>query len=225
MQGSSRITYDVDIVFCIDATESMDNIIDIVKANAIYFYEDVTDVMKSKGKTISQLRLKVIIFRDYAADGDNAMLATGFFNLPYDAEAFRACIESIRPYGGGDDPEDGLEALAFAMDSDWSRSGFKRRHVIAVWSDAPTHELGYARAYPEYPRNMVSDFRELSDWWMDPSFMDQSAKRLLLFTPDEPYWSVISDNWDNVIHIPSQAGSGLREVTYRQIINSISNTI
>lgn len=225
MQGSSRITYDVDIVFCIDATESMDNVIEIVKDNAINFYGDVVDVMKKKGKTISKLRLKVIIFRDYAADGDNAMLQTDFFHLPNDAEDFKSCIASIQAYGGGDEPEDGLEALAFAMDSEWSRSGIKRRHVIAVWSDAPTHELGYARGYEEYPKDMVTDFRELSAWWDNPEIMDQSAKRLLLFTPNEPHWSTISDYWDNVIHIPSEAGSGLREVTYKQIINSISNTI
>ena len=56
-------------------------------------------------------------------------------------------------------------------------------------------------------------------------YMDQSAKRLLLFAPDVPYWSTISDNWDNVIHFPSRAGEGLQEVDYSQIVDTISNSI
>lgn len=35
----------------------------------------------------------------------------------------------------------------------------------------------------------------------------------------------ISDNWENVIHFPSEAGNGLNDVNYEQIIDSIANTI
>lgn len=33
--------YHVDIVFCIDCTETMDNILNIIKARALSFYADV----------------------------------------------------------------------------------------------------------------------------------------------------------------------------------------
>lgn len=224
-KGESKITYNVDIVFCIDATESMDNVIHIVKRNAINLYSDVMNVMAKKGKIISKIRLKVIIFRDYLADGDEAMMMTDFFDLPGDAEDFKECVDSIVAEGGGDDPEDGLEALAYAIDSDWNRSGMKKRHVIAVWSDAETHPIGYGRSFENYPEGMVSSFRELTDCWNRQDLIDQGAKRLLLFTPDLPYWKQISENWDNVIHYPSIAGDGLKDITYNQIINSISNTI
>lgn len=230
MPGSYKVTYNVDIVFCIDATESMKNVIDIVKENAIHFYSDVTKVMEEKGKTINRLRLRIVVFRDYLADGEDAMLVTDFFELPYESEGFDACIRSIRVFGGGDDPEDGLEALAFAMDSDWNQEGVKRRHVIAVWTDAPTHRIGFSRNAPEYPPEMMTSFEELSEWWGsigsdEESRMDQSAKRLLLFAPDAPYWNTIAANWDSVIFHPSIAGNGLNEITYQQIINAISNTI
>ena len=55
--------------------------------------------------------------------------------------------------------------------------------------------------------------------------MNQSAKRLLMFAPDAEYWNTISDNWDNTIHFPSEAGNGLSEIDYHQIIDAISNTI
>ena len=74
--------YNVDMVFCIDATGSMGGLIDKVKNNALNFYQDVQKMMTNKQKKIAQLRVRVIAFRDYAADGDDAMMVTDFFNLP-----------------------------------------------------------------------------------------------------------------------------------------------
>ena len=228
MASNYKLTYNVDMVFCIDCTGSMDNIIDIVKNNALNFYKDVTNVMESKNKNITQLRVRVVAFRDYIADGDKAMLVTDFFKLPEEAEAFERCVRSLNAEGGGDDPEDGLEALAYAIKSKWNTEGMKKRQVIVVWSDAETHNLGYGRSMPNYPGKMAVDFNELTAWWGDrqnTGFVNQSAKRLLLFAPNGQYWSTISDNWDNVIHYPSEAGRGLGEFDYQQIINAISSTI
>lgn len=230
MENGFKITYNVDMVFCIDATESMGGMIETVKTNALHFYNDVVDEMKKKGKIINQLRIRIVAFRDYLADGDSAMLVTDFFDLPRDSSVFESCVHSIMPMGGGDEPEDGLEALAYAMKSDWNEAGIKKRHVIVVWSDAATHEIGYGKNSSSYPANMARSFPELSSWWGDrgsgqAAVMNQSAKRLLLFTPDSRYWSSISDNWDNVIHCPSVAGNGLNELDYHQIIDAISNTI
>ena len=104
----------------------------------------------------------------------------------------------------------------------------KKRHVIVVWSDDATHDLGYGMAEPNYPNGMPKNLAELTAWWGDvqnPGYMDANAKRLLLFTPDYPYWSDIAKNWDNVLHFPSEAGQGLAEIDYRVIIDAISNTI
>ena len=75
---------------------------------------------------------------------------------------------------------------------------------------------------------MVRDFDELTSWWGDANqegYMDQNAKRLLLYAPDAPYWNTITANWDNVLHFPSEAGQGLDEVSYQEIIDTISNSI
>ena len=228
MGSNYKITYNVDLVFCIDATMSMDNIINIVKNNAINFYQDVKKVMLQKHKVISQMRIKIIAFRDYLADQEKAMLCTRFFNLPEEASAFQNAVMSIEAQGGGDDPEDGLEALVYAIRSDWTKEGMKRRQVIVVWSDAGTHPLGFGSESPSYPSNMAKNFDELTAWWgnkQSGGYMDYHAKRLLLFAPDEEGWSSISNYWENVIHFPSEAGMGLNEVNYQQIIDSIANTI
>lgn len=228
MGSNYQITYNVDMVFCIDCTGSMGNIIEIVKNNALNFYQDVTDAMDKKHKNISQLRVRVVAFRDYKADGKDAMLVTDFFKLPQEADEFEKCVRSLKAQGGGDDPEDGLEALAYAIKSKWDTEGMKKRQVIVVWTDAATHPIGFGKDCECYPNGMAKDIKELSSWWggaQQEGYVDNNAKRLLLFAPDAPDWNVISQNWDNVLHFPSEAGEGLANLEYEEIINTISNSI
>jgi len=236
--GSNRMSYNVDIVFCIDCTESMDNILNIVKKRATDFYHDVQNGMEEKGKAIDQLRVKVIAFRDYLAFEkekekntflNQPMLISDFFVLPKEDRKFDISVRSLKPSGGGDDPEDGLEALAYAIRSDWNTSGSKDRHVIVLWTDQPPHNIGFAKNTVSYPKGMAKDFDELTEWWGDksePGYMhEQSAKRLILFAPNEGAWKSISENWDNVIHYPSEAGNHLRDVDYQTILSCIFQTL
>lgn len=228
MNEQLKMTYGVDLVFCIDCTGSMRKIIDIVKKNALNFYEDVVREMGKKHKRIDEMRIRVIAFRDYIADGDDAMLCTDFFTLPQEANLFEECVSSLVAEGGGDPPEDGLEALAYAIRSDWSTSGSKRRNIIVVWTDASTHPLGFAKGAPQYPEGMARDINELTLWWGDAQnkgYVNNQAKRLLLFAPDAESWNFISENWDNILHFPSQAGQGLREFEYGEILDVIANSI
>lgn len=228
MGSNYKIKYNVDMVFCIDVTGSMDNIIEIVQKNAMNLYQDVQKCMEQKGKHVDNLRVRVIAFRDYLADDEDAMLVTNFFTLPDDAELLKKCVNSLVAKGGGDDPEDGLEALAYAIKSKWNMESAKKRHVIVLWTDDDAHELGFGKKSPYYPSGMASDIRELTAWWGDtdePGFMDQEAKRLVLFAPDMPGWRQVSESWDKVLHYPSDAGNGLKDVEYNQIISVISQTI
>lgn len=224
--------YTVDMVFCIDATGSMEDftgtqtkIINMVKQNAINFYGDFNRIMDEKGKRVRQLRVRIVAFRDYMADGEHAMMVTDFFQLPQQAKEFEACVNSIHADGGGDIPEDGLEALAYAIKSKWTTEGAKKRQVIVVWTDADTHRLGFGSGSRFYPKGMPSDLGALSDWWDDPTLMKQNEKRLVLFAPDEGNWKYISDNWNLTWHIPSAAGNGLAEQNYSEILNLIANSV
>ena len=55
MAGNFKMTYGVDLVFCIDATMSMDPVLDVVKNNALNFYQDFARVMSAKNKNVSDL--------------------------------------------------------------------------------------------------------------------------------------------------------------------------
>ena len=90
MASNLKMTYNVDLVFCIDATGSMSGVIEMVKQNAINFYYDVSKAMETKGKNINSMRIRIVAFRDYKADGEDAMLTTDFFTLPVDADLFKS---------------------------------------------------------------------------------------------------------------------------------------
>ena len=224
-----RLEYNVDIVFCIDATGSMGPLLDMVKENALTFYRDLMNEMTQKGKNIDRIRARIVAFRDYMADGKNAMLTTDFYDLREESDRFDAVIRSLHPEGGGDEPEDALEALAYAIKSKWTKGGDKRRHLIVVWSDASTHPIGYSAAAMNYPRKMVKTFDELTNMWdgdaKSGGLMDSNAKRLLIFAPEAEYWTDIAETWDNVIHFPSEAGSGLDRLSYQEILAQIINSI
>ena len=158
------LKYNVDIVMCIDCTGSMGDLLDTVKNNALKFYSDLCKRCEEKGKEISELRIRAIAFRDFGCDRDAAVADTGFLNIPDEESDFKNFVSGLHPAGGGDEPENGLEALAMAIDSDWTNGGDKRRHVVVVWTDASTHPLGVGSENPTYPQNMPSDFDELTDW-------------------------------------------------------------
>jgi hypothetical protein len=89
MAAPRALSYAVDIVFCIDVTGSMSPIIDQVKANALRFYDDVQSNLTAKGKNVDQLRVRVIAFRDFVADGAAALAESPFFTLPGERASFQ----------------------------------------------------------------------------------------------------------------------------------------
>jgi len=223
------LNYNVDIVMCIDCTGSMGGLLENVKANALKFYPDLKESCAKKDKEISQLRIKVIAFRDFNADGDEAIEQTEFLSIPDNEDEFKRFINHLTPCGGGDEPENGLEALALAMKSDWTTGGDKRRHVIVVWSDASTHPLETSLTKNEYyPQGMPANLDEITNWWEDEQsgvMPSRTAKRLVIFAPDASAWTEIGLNWGNTIHHPAKAGAGLTDVDYETIMATIANSI
>lgn len=228
---SGDFRYAVDIVFCIDVTGSMTPVIDAVKQNVRSFHDRLGSAMAEKSKQISQLRLRVIAFRDFPDDPGNAMETTDFLTLPDQQADFERFVSRLHATGGGDEPESGLEALSVAIDSRWERGLDRRRHVIAMFTDASAHQLGNAaaRMVATYPQSVPESIDELFERWGYPSSqeatMENAAKRLLLFAPDTLPWNVIAADWNNTIFLPSKAGDGLEEFEMEEIINAIANSI
>ena len=224
---SQGISYAVELVLCIDQTGSMHSIIDRVKEHALSFSTDLSKALADKGKEIDTLKVRVIGFRDYYYDGSDSMIMSDFFKLPDDNSKFQDFVRGLHPTGGGDEPESGLESLAYAIKSPWSLSGAKNRQVIVVWTDASAHplEASSAAGLSGYPTDLPRDFDGLTEWWEGQTHMNASAKRLILFTPDAAGWSDIAANWEQTIHLASEAGGGLSEMEYATILDVIANSV
>ena len=154
------VTTYVDIVFCIDVTASMAPIIDTVKDLTLDLYDDlITNMREKNNRIVKQLRVKVIAFRDYYCDGPYAMEESVFFTLPEQKAQFRDFVSSLQAKGGGDEPENALEAMALAMKSDWVKvtnpNTERARNVVVIfapedaypWSDM-AEEIDYAAVVP-----------------------------------------------------------------------------
>jgi hypothetical protein len=144
------ITYTVDLVLCIDQTGSMSPIIDRVKASALSFSSDLREALAAKGKVIDALRVKVIGFRDFYFDGNRSIESSDFFTLPEENDRFKAFVSGLRADGGGDEPETGLEALALAIQSPWTKSGTRQRQLIVV-GQMPAHIRSTRTLHPSRP--------------------------------------------------------------------------
>ncbi len=225
--GQQGLKYFVDVVMCIDCTGSMHGILNTVKKNALKFYDDLKEACLKKNKNITQFRVKVIEFRDYNADQEKGMNETEFFMLPDEMVKFNDFVSGLVADGGGDEPENGLEAVSLAIKSDWTGGGDRRRHIIIVWTDASAHPLESDLTKNEYyPEDMPADFDEFYDLWQDPdlSLMSENEKRLLIFAPDVYPWTDM-EPFDLAIHHPAKAGQGLTDYDYETILHSIVESI
>ena len=86
--SSMDIETNVDIVFVIDATESMQPLIDKVKSLTLSFREELEKGLKENRRIIKNLRIKVVVFRDYYVDDKYAMEESRFFILPDEKQDF-----------------------------------------------------------------------------------------------------------------------------------------
>ena len=221
--------YYVDIAMCIDATGSMSPIIDEVKRNAMSFYQRFIDAMEESDKEVAQLRIKVIAFRDYKKDAE-PMKQSEFFVLPSQNSEFEAFVNGIEASGGGDVPENALEAIAYALKSDWTTGGDKRRHVILMFSDAPALPLGARADCGSYPtEEMPADLAQLGSWWegTDQTFdstYQPSAGRMVVFAPNAEPWTELQA-WNRYWPAFSPAGGGLDTVEIETAIALLVGSI
>lgn len=199
----------------------------VLKNNALSFHEQLGVKLKEKDRSVSKLRIKVIAFRDYYCDSV-PMLESRFFSLPAEKEEFQNFLFTFEADGGGDEPENGLEALALALKSPWVKEGDKRRHITVLWTDASAHRLedSKVKSVPSgtYPEDIVSSFDELSDYWHG-QFIDQKAKRLIVYAPDSYPWTDLGADWDNCICVASKAGEGLSDVDFDEILSIIAGSV
>ena len=75
----------IDVVFCMDGSgsaqdvrESGKSVVEMAKQRLKNIYSDFSDACFERGRNLEQFRVRIIVFRDYLADGEHAMMVTDF---------------------------------------------------------------------------------------------------------------------------------------------------
>lgn len=220
-QGKKRC---VDIVFCIDGTGSMSPCFDNVKSNACRFYADFSSCMVSMGSEIDMMRVKMIVFRDYKSDGSNAMVESRFFELPGEEDQFSAYLSGLSARGGCGEDANGLEALYYAMKSDFV-TGTNDRQVIVLCADTTAIPLLERNIYSNYPSEMV-DYDGLLELWLGSqrysSKLNQRNKRLVMFAPQGTIYDDMKQRFNRSVFQPVEIHNGLDDISFESIMKIIA---
>lgn len=214
----------VDIVFCVDGTGSMSPCIDSVKSNARRFYSEFVNTMVSLGSEITMLRIKMIVFRDYKSDGQRSMMQSQFFELPEEEAEFAAYLNSIQAVGGCGEDANGLEALYYAMNSDFV-TGPKDRQVIVLFADTPAIPIGARKNCVGYPAKMVDDNGLLETWLCTQTYaskLREKSKRLVMFAPSGSNYEKMKMQYNRSVLEPVEMHRGLDDVPFDTIVKIIA---
>ncbi|MCR4661296.1 MAG: VWA domain-containing protein [Clostridia bacterium] len=225
----------VDIIFCIDGTGSMSPCIESIKNNAKKFYQDLANVMtEDYNSSIESLNIKVITFRDYNSDKDNCIQTSEWFDMSTtDKDKYSDYLSNIVAQGGGDDPENGLEALYLAMTTKWNCNGVKDRQIIVLFTDADAHELGQIDDDVK-PTNIATSIDELKNTWngVRPSHLDQSSfnltrkcRRMVLYAPPGTKYEELADGIDQVSFVATELNNGLGDIDFKEVIQVIACSV
>ncbi len=136
----------LDLLFLLDATGSMSDEIDQIKATMLSISSRISDLPSNP-----DLRFGMVAYRDR---GDDFITRTYHFET--DVQEFLNSIRDVQADGGGDEPESLNEALHVAVgEPEWRQDAIRLVFLIA---DAPPH-LDYAQDY-DYAVEMVEASRQ-----------------------------------------------------------------
>jgi pSer/pThr/pTyr-binding forkhead associated (FHA) protein len=136
-QGQGR---PVDIVFVLDVTESMQPYIDAVKQNVISFAHDLASNNRD-------YRLGLVTFEDYVVSAAPDCNCAYRKKMTSNVQEFSDWVGSLHAGGGGDIPEDQLDALAYASTFPFRPEA---QGIVILVSDAPDHHAGDESAHTQH---------------------------------------------------------------------------
>ena len=230
MTGSAKngIQTLVDLVLVMDATGSMQNLMDNAKANALALHARIKNALAVEHRLTEKIRVKVITFRDVYVD-DEPFTESEFFILQDgegDEPEFRRYVGNIEAEGGGDEPENALEALHMAINADFAQpmQGQKARHIIVMMTDASAHPLDHPErsGCTNYPQGVPTDLLSLQAEWEEK--MNTTARRLLIFAPNAYPWTSVA-SWMDTQYVASAAGKGIDSQQFDAVIATIAGSI
>jgi Flp pilus assembly protein TadG len=198
----------LDVVFCIDATGSMQNTINSVKARANSFSDDLNNALTSRGlEKFDYTRIRAVFYRDFAVDDDTnhyywgygwyrnpkPMVKSEFFEMPAGKTNLTSFLGTENANGGGDLPESGYECINEGTNSKWWKkndpipnTAYKADAVypvIVLWSDADALPINHAASIVKalYPANMPRSITGFVANWNNSGLIDQTNRMLVHF--------------------------------------------
>lgn len=199
-----------DIVFVLDATATMGVFIDRFRREFLpEFTKQIEKIAEKDGG--ADVRYKFIIFRDYGSEGASAIKQSGFYKIPEEEEKLNHEMLYIEAGGGGDSPENGLEAIYYAMKSEFAKGAGTQ--TIFFFTDADAVGLGERRGCEGYPDDMV-DEQGLKDVWSGkaPSRLTQKGKKLVIVAPENTAYSRLAGELDKTIFKPAAKSGNLNDI-------------
>ncbi len=130
----------VDIVFVMDVTESMQPYIDAVKQNVISFAQDLAANNRD-------YRLGLVTFEDYVISKYPDCNCPYQQKMTSNVSEFTGWVGSLHAGGGGDIPEDQLDALAYASTFPFRPEA---QGILILITDAPPHHAGDGSAHTQH---------------------------------------------------------------------------
>lgn len=236
----SPIERNVDVVFVIDASKSMELLIGkLQQVDSVY--DELLKRWCYKVKSINRIRFKVIWYRNFFVDGDDSYGESKFFEMPDERMSFREFLCNIQAYGGCSGRRPGLAALTMAMNSDFIQEGDKRCHIIVLFIDAPSYSFEEMKDLKEkcYSNssmsmkgvdNILESLGDFYDEWSGPYALgatplypklDRRGKRLFLVAPIRYLWDYMEFELENTLRVSIEDISGTTDVDLEKVFDII----
>ena len=201
----------VDFIFLIDGTGSMNPCIDALKSNINIFLDTLT----GEQSVVRDWRGKVVTYRDQKVDGSRWFEDNPF--VKNDGPSLKTQLDVLKAEGGGDEPESLLDALhkislvgqtdraAQELDPHLWRYRSDAARVVVVFTDATYHTT---MSYPDGEGGGVDD---VSNAIMSNKII------LMLFAPDDVCYDKLDEidkcQWTAIPEVDSSFAKGLEELT------------
>jgi Flp pilus assembly protein TadG len=172
--------------------------------------------------------------------GDDPPLNTSkFFELPAKRTDLADFVNAESAWGGGDEPEAGLECVNEAMNSKFAQvgdsigGGKKLTGVyptIVVWTDANAHPPSHALSLknPHYPpaSDMPRTHADLLAKWNDVKTLDQANKMLVFFGGPGTWGTSVDPNgWPPVTKWPGYYAGGTLADGNTQMVSRLADAL
>mgnify|MGYP002626040930 CR=1 FL=1 len=204
----------IDLALVMDGTGSMHPIIGSFQATAFRLLDFFR---KQSNEEINRLRVRVIVFGDYEFDMV-PMQTTPFYDLGNEADKaeFVKAVDSFEAQGGGDIPENGLEALVYAFRSDFDEEA---EPTIVMITDAPALALKERESSPSYPKDMPT-YHEFVQQWNNGKDI-----KLYVIAPEYTAYQKLPMDLKNTKFYAVGAGFGLEGIDIEQIFAIVAKNV